>query len=164
MVLYVEFQIGDDAYLLDTIQVVQVLPLVRIKRIPRMPTGVAGVFNYHGESVPVVDLNDLATGVPAARNLSTRLILVRYPDRTGRERLLGVIAEKVTQTVKLESADFAAPGVASDAAPYLGSVCTVGGRLLQRVEVHKLLTADVSEVLFRQAEEDSWSSPESKRC
>lgn len=162
--MFVEFQIGADGYLLDATQVVQVLPLVGIKRIPRTLAGVAGVFNYRGASVPVVDLSDLATGEPAVRNLSTRLILVRYPDRTARERLLGVIAEKVTQTVKHELADFVAPGIASDAASYLGSVCTAGGRLLQRVEVHKLLTADVSEALFRQVEEDSWSSPESKRC
>ncbi|HEY6645442.1 chemotaxis protein CheW [Povalibacter sp.] len=164
MALFVEFQIANDGYLLAATQVVQVLPLVDIKRIPRAPAGVAGVINYHGESVPVVDLSELATGEPAARNLSTRLILVRYPDRTARERLLGVIAEKVTQTVRRESTDFVATGVASDAASYLGPVCTADGRLLQRVEVHKLLTADVSDVLFRQPEEDSWSSPESKHC
>lgn len=164
MALFVEFQMGADAYLLDTAQVVQILPLVGIKRIPRAPAGVAGTFNYRGAPVPVVDLSDIAIGEPAVRNLSTRLILVRYPDRTGRERLLGVIAEKVTQTLKRELADFVAAGVASDAASYLGPVCIDGGRLLQRVEVHKLLTAEVSEVLFRQVEEDTWSSPESKRC
>lgn len=164
MALFVQFQIGNDAYLLDATQVVQILPLIDIKHIPGTPPGVAGAFNYRGASVPIVDLSDLALAEPAARNLSTRVILVRYPDAAGRERLLGVIAEKVTQTVKHELADFVAPGVASDAAPYLGSVCTAEGRLLQLVEVHKLLTAEVSEALFRQGEEDSWSSPASKRC
>ena len=164
MTLFVEFQIGDDGYLLDTATVAQVLPLVAIKRIPHAQKGVAGVFNYRGVSVPVIDLSELAAGEPSRRHLSTRLILVRYPDRAGRERLLGLIAEKVTQTVKHEEAEFSAAGVASDAAPYLGSVCATGGRLLQRVEVNKLLTAEVSEVLFRQTEEDAWSLPESKSC
>ena len=164
MALFVEFRIGEDAYLLDTSEVVQILPLVGIKRIPRAPAGVAGLINFHGESLPVVDLSELATGEPAALNLSTRLILVRYPDRTTRPRLLGIIAEKVTQTVRLESANFQAAGVASDAASYLGPVCTAGGRVRQRIEVNELLTAEVSEVLFRQAEEDAWSSPASKRC
>lgn len=164
MTLFVEFQIGEDGYLLDTAEVAQILPLVDIKRIPHAPKGVAGVFNYHGVSVPVIDLNELAAGVPAKRHFSTRLVLVHYPDRTDRQQLLGLIAVKVTQTVQHAAAEFSAAGVASNAAPYLGSVCAAGVRLLQRVEVAKLLPPEVSDALFGQAEEDSWSLPESKRC
>jgi len=164
MALFVEFQIGDDGYLLDTAGVIRVLPLVGVKRIPHAPKGVAGVFNYHGLSVPVIDLSELATGEAAQRHFSTRLILVRYPSRACGEQLLGLIAEKVTQTVKHEATEFAAPGVASKAAPYLGSVCADGGHLFQRIEVDKLLTQEVSEVLFRPAEEDAWSLPGSNRC
>ena len=165
MPLFVEFQIGDDGYLLDTAEVAQVLPLLGIKRVPHAPKGVAGVCNYQGAAVPVIDLSELAAGTPAKRHFSTRLILVRYPDHAGQEQLLGLIAEKVTQTVTHAAAAFIPPGVASSAAPYLVSVCAQGRRLLQRVEVSKLLSAEVSAVLFRpQAEEDSWSLPESKRC
>jgi len=164
MALFVEFQIGDDGYLLDTAGVIRILPLVGIKRIPHAPKGVVGVFNYHGASVPVIDLSELATDVAAQQHFSTRLILVRYPNRGSGEQLLGLIAEKVTQTVKHEAAEFSAPGVASNAAPYLGSVCADGGRLLQRIEVDNLLTQEVSEVLFRPAEEDAWSLPGSNRC
>jgi chemotaxis-related protein WspB len=164
MTLFVEFQMGEDGYLLDAAQVAQVLPVVGIKRIPHGPRGVAGAFNYHGVSVPVIDLSEIVAGESARRHFSTRLILVRYPDRAGREHLLGLLAEKVTQTVRHEPAEFVASGVASNAAPYLGLVVADGHRLLQWIEVHKLLPADVSEVLFRQAGENSWSSPESKRC
>ena len=165
MSLFVEFQIGDDGYLLDTAEVAQVLPLLGIKRVPNAPKGVAGICNYHGAPVPVIDLSELATGTPAKRHFSTRLILVRYPGHGGQEHLLGLIAEKVTQTVTHAATEFFAPGVASNAAPYLVSVCAEGRRLLQRIEVSKLLPPEVSEVLFRpQAEEDTWSLPESKRC
>jgi chemotaxis-related protein WspB len=164
MTLFVAFQIGNDGYLLDTASVAEVLPLVDIKRIPNAPKGVAGAFNYHGVSVPVIDLSELAVGVPCKRHFSTRIILVRYPDRMRREQRLGLIAEKVTQTVKHEATEFSAAGVDSNGAPYLGSVCATGGRLLQRIDVDKLLPMDVSEALFRQAEEDAWSLPESKRC
>jgi chemotaxis-related protein WspB len=163
--LFVEFQIGDNGYLLDTADVAQVLPLLDITRVPHAPIGVAGICNYHGAPVPVIDLGELVAGEPAKRHFSTRLILVRYPDHAGQKQLLGLIAEKVTQTVTHAVTEFNPPGIASNAAPYLVSVCAVGRRLLQRIEVSKLLPAEVSEVLFRpQPEEDSWPLPESKRC
>lgn len=163
MTLFMKFELGGDGYLLDAAQVAQVLPLVGIKGIPHAARGIAGACNYRGVSIPVIDLVELATGERARRNFSTRMILVRYPDGAGCEQLLALIAEKVTQTVKYEPAQFAAAGVASRAAPYLGSVCADGGRLLQQIDVRQLLPIDVREVLFRQAKEDSWSL-ESKRC
>ncbi len=36
-----------------------------IKQIPQAPPGVAGVFNYRGAPVPVIDLSELALGRPA---------------------------------------------------------------------------------------------------
>jgi chemotaxis-related protein WspB len=164
MTLFVEFQIGDDGYLLDSAGVARVLPLVDIKRIPHAPKGVAGVFNYHGVSVPVIDLSELATGAGARQHFSTRLILVRYRSRACGEQLLGLIAEQVTQTVKHEAAEFFAPGVASNVAPYLGPVCADGGRLLQRIEADQLLPREVSDALFRPAEEGAWPLPELNRC
>lgn len=99
---------------LDAAQVAQVLPFVDIKRIPQSPRGVAGAFNYHGASVPVIDLSELAVGAPAKRFFSTRLILVRYPDRSGRQHLLGLLAEKVTRFVRHAAAEFMTSGVASN--------------------------------------------------
>jgi chemotaxis-related protein WspB len=157
MALFLQFRIGDDDYVLEATQVVRVLPLVAIKRIPRAPIGVAGAVNYHGTSVPVVDLSEIALGRPAPAHLSTRIILV--PIRTGadaqgsgQERLLGVIAEKVTQTIQRDPADFAPSGVMTDSARYLGPVAAAGSRLLQWINVQELLSAQVSEAIYREME------------
>jgi chemotaxis-related protein WspB len=155
--LFLQFHIGADAYVLDTTQIVEVLPLVRIKRIPRAPEGVAGLFNYRGKAVPVIDLSELTVGRTAQRNISTRLILVRYG-----AHLLGLIAERATETIQREAADFAAPGISSDATAYLGPVTQKAGRLIQWIEVDKLLSEPVRRVLFPEAEEQLWSSPESQ--
>ena len=56
-------------------RVVEVLPLMNLKRVPGAPAGLAGVLNFHGTPVPVIDLNQMALGEPAARRLSTRIIL-----------------------------------------------------------------------------------------
>jgi chemotaxis-related protein WspB len=157
--LFLKFQIGRESYALDTAQIAEVLPLLTVTRIPQAPAGVAGLVNYRGRAVPVIDLSELLLGEPAAPHISTRLILVRYG-----EHLLGLIAEQATETLRRDAASFTESGIASDAAPYLGPVTQDGGRLIRWIEVQKLLPPAVSGVLFRHAEENAWSTPESLRC
>jgi chemotaxis-related protein WspB len=157
--LFLKFRIGSESYALDTARIAEVLPLLEITRVPHAPAGVAGLINYRGACVPVVDLSELMLGEPARPHISTRLILVHYG-----EHLLGLIAEQATETMRRDAGSFADSGLASDAAPYLGPVTHDGGRLIQWIEVQKLLPTAISSVLFRQAGENSWSTPESPRC
>jgi chemotaxis-related protein WspB len=83
--LYLLFQVGSDQYALEAVRVVEVVPLLGLTKIPRAPKGVAGLFNYRGRPVPAVDLCELALNKPAEERLSTRIIIVNYPD-AGRNR------------------------------------------------------------------------------
>lgn len=149
--LFLYFQLGNDRYALDCSQVIEVVPLLGMKRIPQAPAAVAGAFNYRGKPVPVIDLSVLALGRPARRHMSTRIIVVNYPDSDGVQHLLGLIAEKATETVRRDPTDFTDTGVVNDYAPYLGPVAADPNGLLQWIEVKKLLPASVREVLFKQA-------------
>ena len=148
--LFLQFELGQDRYVLDCSGVVEVLPLLAIKHIPQAPSGVAGVFNYRGEPVPVVDLSALALGRPAPRHMSTRIVIVRHPGGNGALRLLGLIVEKATATVRRDRADFADSGVVNHEAPYLGPVAADAEGLVQWIEVANLLPATVRDVLFAQ--------------
>ena len=81
--LFLLFHLGKDRYALDASRVVEVVPLLTLRRIPQAPRGVAGIFNYRGQPVPAVDLGELMLGQPASPRLSTRIILVHYPDDGG---------------------------------------------------------------------------------
>jgi chemotaxis-related protein WspB len=151
--LFLLFQLAQDRYALDAGQVAEVLPWIDIKQIPQAPREVAGVFNYRGAPVPVIDLSQLTLGQPAQRRLSTRIILVHYPDDNNETRLLGLIAEKATETVRREPADFVASGVTNDEASYLGPVATDARGLVQWIDVKRLLPRSVREVLFKQLRE-----------
>ncbi len=148
--LFLQFHLDNDRYVIDTGQVVEVLPLLGIKQIPQAPAGLAGVFNYRGQPVPAVDLSEMALGRAARQRMSTRIIVVRYPDETGTAHLLGLIAEKVTETVHRDPADFTDAGVRNDGAPYLGPVAADSKGLVQWVEVTKLLRDSIRDVLFNQ--------------
>jgi chemotaxis-related protein WspB len=149
-VLFLVFELARDRYVLDVSQIAEVLPLVAIKQIPLAPPAVAGVLNYRGAPVPVIDLSQLTLGRPAARRLSTRIVLIHYPDARGGTQLLGLIAEKATQTVRREETDFVASGVSSEGASYLGAVAPDAHGIMQRLDAETLLPASVRDMLFRQ--------------
>lgn len=150
--LFLLFQLGNDRYALEARRIVEVLPLVIWKRLPQSPPGVAGVFNYHGTPVPLLDLSELALGSPARSLMSTRVILVEYPAEESDEQpthLLGLIAEQTTATLQRTPEEFVDTGVTMENANYLGSVTTDAGDIVQRVEVEQLLSYEVRNMLFR---------------
>lgn len=146
--LFLLFELGADRYALDVRQIAQVLPLLAIKQVPRAPAAMKGLVNYRGTPVPVVDLHQLTMGRPSAHRLSTRLVLVHYPDTSGGTRLLGLIAERATQTARHDAADFTPSPITNAGAPYLGPVITDAHGLLQWIDVGTLLPPSFRDLLF----------------
>ena len=154
--LYLIFRLGGDHYAMAVDQIAQVLPVLQLKALPGVAPFVAGLCNYHGQPVPVIDLSALVTGLPAARHWGTRLILVRHPDDHRSDRLLGLLAEEATELLRLDDDDFSDAGARSDGMPYLGQVASTERGLVQRVNTTVLLPPDVRERLFCASEEPSW--------
>lgn len=144
------FSIGEDRYGLDVAQVVEVIPCVTIKKVPRVPEYVAGLLNYHGKSVPVVDMTALMCDRLSQRRLSTRIILVNYQDESHVPHLLGLMAERVISTVKLAGSSFFPSGIESEEVAFLGDVVIDEGKIIHRVDVNKLLTVKMRDLLFSQ--------------
>lgn len=150
--LFLLFHLGDDCYALDASQVVEILPLVNTKKMLRSPQGVVGTIDYHGTFVPIVDLTEMLLGHPAPLRLSTRIILVRGSEEAGQPRTLGLIAEKTTETMRCDPADFVHSGIAHDDAPYLGGIATgPRGGLVQHVELRKLLPPSVGNLVLKRS-------------
>jgi chemotaxis-related protein WspB len=146
--LFLLFQIGKDRYALEAAQVIEVLPLVNLKQIPRAPSGVAGIFNYHGTPVPLIDLTELALGRVSSAKMSTRIILTIYLSESCKKQLIGYLAEQVMETIQRPKSDFVDSGVAASESPYLGSVAIENTGIIQRVEIGRLLPQSLREQLF----------------
>lgn len=143
------FSIGDDRYGLPVAAVVEVTPILKLKQLPGAPDYVAGLCNFRGEAIPVLDISALARGVPSRRALSTRMIVVDFPVEQGGTRRLGLLAERATETAAISEADLRPPGVQVDDAPFLGKVAISSGEVVQLIEVGQLLTPAVAALLFR---------------
>ncbi len=99
------FHAGDNLYALDSSQVVEVLPMVVLRKIQHVPDYVAGVFNYRGSIIPVIDLCYLIQGTACRPRYSTRIIIVNHTTKDGREHRLGLMAERVTETLSRPDLD-----------------------------------------------------------
>lgn len=146
--LLLQFQAGDDRYGLDVSKVIEVVPLVVCRALPHADPCVAGLFNYRGAMVPVIDLTTLLTGAPSRPLFSTRIILTEYPDHDGGRQILGLVAERVTETVPCTEERFQPTGISVAGAPYLGDLFLHPEGAIHRVEIERLLPPALREALF----------------
>ena len=142
--LFLLCQIDDEAYALPAERVVEVLPLVEMKRVRGAPPEVKGSFRYRGAFVPVVDLGQLEIGRPAPMRMGTRIVLVelRGVPGCGPRVLVGLVAERATETLRCEPSAFAPFAIAPRG-------------LVQRLDIDALLPARLREFLFTSQEEEA---------
>ena len=142
------FHLGQDRYGLRTRDLVRVLPLMELKQLPQAPAYVAGLMNFHSAPVPVIDLAMMACNAHCRPQFDTRILLTNFGADDGANHLLGLMVERVSHVVDVDPSLFSAPGVANDAAPYLGKVLAADGAIVQLVELPQLLTPEVRALLF----------------
>ncbi|WP_144143886.1 chemotaxis protein CheW [Paraburkholderia sp. BCC1884] len=151
--LFILFTLDSERYVIDATQVERLMPLTPQsppKAIPGAPSWVAGVLDHDGLPLPVIDLPALALGRPAAQLMSTRVVLVRYP-HAGATRLLALLLEGATRTIRLEADAFHATGIDLPKTRYLGPVASEAGSLVQWLRIEHLLPDDVKALLFPEA-------------
>jgi chemotaxis-related protein WspB len=164
------FYLDTERYALNSKQVIEVAPLVELKKQPHTPNYVAGVFNYRGQIVPVIDLCQLIQGRACHAHLSTRIILVNYlsnPLSNGKtisssagrvdphaELLaphpftLGLMAERVVETVNVAETDLVDARIRVETAPYLGQMVLDQRGMIQCIQIENLLTQEQRSHLF----------------
>ena len=142
------FRLGDSRYAIPVREVIEVTPHVELQALARTPDYVAGLCNYRGQQVPVIDLCRLVEDRCCCKLLTTRIMLVRFPTAGGGSATLGLLAEAVTETAYVDDAAFACTGVQSDEAPFLGDAAQLRQGLVRSVTVAELLPPQVQSLLF----------------
>jgi chemotaxis-related protein WspB len=146
------FSVGADRYALPARDIVEVLPLVALKRVPPAPPYLAGLLNYHGAAVPVIDLNLLMNGRACERSLSSRILLTRYRVSETRIERLGLMVERAVETANIDPDALISPGIGVPGAPYLGKLALRGGELAQLVQAEQLLSESARALLYPEEE------------
>lgn len=145
------FELDRSRYGLATACIRRVLPLLELKPLAHAPSFVAGLMNYHGTPVPVVDLSLISGGRGCQACFDTRILVVDFVTREGAVHALGLIAERVSTVRKIAREMLVDPGVECAGGPYLGQVVAQQDGILQLIELDQLLSDDVRAVLFQPA-------------
>jgi chemotaxis-related protein WspB len=135
--LLLKFAIGTAAYAIDSAHIEEVVPWVQLRPVPHAPAYLAGVFHYRGKVIPVVDIGLLMGERAALDRLSTRIIVVRTT-RNG-NRLLGLLACRVSDLVRVDGAKLQPPAVQLNEARYLGAVAETPEGIVQILNVDHIL-------------------------
>ena len=174
--LLLTFRAAGNLYAVDVARVVEVVPRVDLRRLPHAPEFIAGVFDYRGTVVPVIDLG-IRLGSDRCRDrLSTRIILVdsRPADREARESkddtaardfdqepavrqrrrqaaapwLLGLIAEQVSDVASVKPEQVISTSMQLPQAPYLGAIVDIDHQMIQLMATDKILDDSLRRAFF----------------
>lgn len=120
------FRVGEEPWAIAVSEVREVVPLVALQAMSQGwsdgdssgETALAGLMNYHGKTIPVVDVSVLANGPATKQNLNTRIVVVEASDLLERSldhafdadgsatdsqrRRVGLILASVSETTQLE--------------------------------------------------------------
>lgn len=136
--LVLQFYLGDVMYVIKCERVKEVAPMVALKKVPHAPDCVAGLFNYRGIIVPVIDLRQLIHKIPCELRLSTRIILVDYLKHDTTPFVFGIMAERITEAVNKPEKDFVSPGIVMRDTPYLGGIMMENKDMIQFIDLDRL--------------------------
>lgn len=146
--LFIQFKVNDNKYILDVEDIVEIVPYVKLKRIPKAPDYVAGLLNYRGGSVPVLDVCSLMSDMPCEAKLSSRIALVNFRDDS-HSICIGLLIEHLTETVRYEESDFSDTGVTVEESAYLGKVVIDDNRIVQLVNISEIVPKEAHDILFQ---------------
>ncbi|TFG82369.1 MAG: chemotaxis protein CheW [Spirochaetales bacterium] len=138
----VTFQLSEELYAMDIMDVKEIVPSTDIRSIPNAPAYVEGLFNLRGEIIPIINLHKRfhlrkATLAEDDILLSGFIII----DMSGMK--LGVIIDKVERVVSIDYSDVQPPPqmLSGIGAEYIQGVVNQDTGYLIILDIRKLFNA-----------------------
>ncbi len=132
---WVTYQLEDEFYGINVMQVQEVLRLSEIAPVPGAPSYVLGIINLRGNVVTVIDTRARFGLPPQEPTESSRIIIVEVSGH-----VIGMLVDCVAEVVYLHQSEIdTAPNVSDDSSRFIQGVCNRDKYLLILVDVNKLL-------------------------
>ena len=105
---YLTFQLEDEIFAVDVLNVHEVLEFTTATRIPGVPDFVRGIINLRGGVVPVVDLR-LKFGMTATEKTRSTCVIVLDIGSGENRTVIGALADSVREVFEFESGQVEPP-------------------------------------------------------
>jgi len=139
MCRWVTFQLADEIYGINVMQVQEVLRMSEIAPVPGAPQAVMGIINLRGNVVTVIDTRELFNLPTGDLTEQTRIMIVECNKIT-----VGLLVDGVAEVVNIDNAEIdATPSVGGDDnSRYIQGVYNMDGGILILVDLDKLVGPD----------------------
>ncbi|HCG5211510.1 chemotaxis protein CheW [Vibrio parahaemolyticus] len=136
---WVTFQLEEETYGINVMQVREVLRCTEIAPVPGAPDYVLGIINLRGNVVTVIDTRSRFGLMEGEVTDNTRIIVIE-----SERQVIGILVDSVAEVVYLRSSEIdTTPSVGTDeSAKFIQGVSNRDGKLLILVDLNKLLTDD----------------------
>jgi purine-binding chemotaxis protein CheW len=132
---WVTYQLDEEYYGINVMQVQEVLRLTEIAPVPGAPSYVLGIINLRGNVVTVIDTRSRFGLSPQESTENSRIIIVEVGGH-----VIGMLVDNVAEVVYLHQSEIdTAPNVSDDSSRFIQGVCNRDKYLLILVDVNKLL-------------------------
>ncbi|MBE1274740.1 chemotaxis protein CheW [Enterovibrio baiacu] len=134
---WVTFQLEDETYGINVMQVREVLRYTEIAPVPGAPDYVLGIINLRGNVVTVIDTRSRFGLMQADVTDNTRVIVIE-----AESQVIGIMVDSVAEVVYLRTSEIdTTPSVGTDeSAKFIQGVSNRNGNLLILVDLNKLLS------------------------
>ncbi|CAG9296186.1 chemotaxis protein CheW [Celerinatantimonas diazotrophica] len=134
---WVTFQLENETYGINVMQVQEVLRYNEIAPVPGAPDYVLGIINLRGNVVTVIDTRSRFGLPPAEVTDNTRIVIIE-----AEKQVIGILVDSVAEVVYLRSSEIdTAPNVGTEeSAKFIQGVSNRDGQLLILVDLNKLLS------------------------
>ena len=134
---WVTFQLEEETYGINVMQVREVLRYSEIAPVPGAPDYVLGIINLRGNVVTVIDTRSRFGLLGGEITDNTRIIVIE-----SEHQVIGILVDSVAEVVYLRSSEIdTTPSVGTDeSAKFIQGVSNRDGKLLILVDLNKLLT------------------------
>jgi chemotaxis-related protein WspB len=146
--LILTMNIGRERYGIDALLVTEVIPMIRLDQIPMVDKVIKGIFNYRGTPTPVIDLCHFFEQRDCKNNLGSRIIIIDCPQGKHSSRPIGLIAERVTETLKCTKQQLMSSGIKSANSPFLGKIYKHNNEIIQLIDSRNILPVSIAQQIF----------------
>lgn len=137
--LYVVAQVGNERYAIDVAQVEEVIPFVHLTGLSGAPPGIAGVIDYYGAPVPVLDLSQATAGTATPASMSARIVVIRHGPASEPGQLTGLLVPRASDVVRCDPGEFVRAAVDGPDRRHRWDVLPDARGVVQRLDLSALL-------------------------
>ena len=146
--IFIFVKIGSSSYAFPALHVLEIIKLVELEYPEKMPYFVAGILEYKGKVIHIVDLRSVLKIEPKEYDASTHILIMQ-----GKENVYGIIVDYISDIKKIDTSIIAPP-------PYSTENCFTKGIYLNNGTSTVVINIDLLEDWLKNAQEENVSFSE----